>query len=308
VSSTGNIFPVTGENVDRGGLTAWTNPGNIVSDNTTDATCNATGSDYLVARAFDFSAIPDGATIAGITVRVEASEHSAGTEALSGQLQDETAALVGSAKQQTISGTGKAVYTYGGTADVWGASLSAAIVKDPDFGVRLWFTTAHDVRVDFVTMAVEYTTAVELTPGVATETDTALAVSMQKHVAIGVATETDVALAPTLHKRIAVGMATETDTALAPLLAGPITIDPGIATETDVALAPTLRKVLTVGIAQETDTALAQVVVKILGIGIAVEVDSAFALVIAGGGGGPPDEVQRHSMSLALRRRTPRFT
>lgn len=159
MSNTGNTFPVTGENIDRAGLTAWTNPGNIVSDNTTDATCNATGSDYLVARQFGFS-IPAGSTIQGVLVRVEASEHSTGTEPLLAQLQDASGALIGSSKstsnQGSISGTAKAVYTYGSTSDVWGATLDSTIVNDVDFGVRLWFTTAHDVRIDYVTLAVEY--------------------------------------------------------------------------------------------------------------------------------------------------------
>ena len=154
--STGNVFPAVGESVDRAGLTAWTTPENIVSDNTTDATCNGTGSDYLVARNFDFSAIPAGAAILGITVRVEASEHSGGVESLSGQLQDDGAALIGSSQARTISGTAKAVYTYGGTGDTWSATLTRAIVQDADFGVRLWYTTAHVVNIDYVTMAVEY--------------------------------------------------------------------------------------------------------------------------------------------------------
>jgi hypothetical protein len=161
VASTGNVFPGTGENNAGIGATAWTDPGNILSDNAADATCNAAASSqYLVARNFDFSAIPAGATIQGITVRVEASEHSASTESLNAQLRNETGTLVGSSKAQTISGTTKAVYTYGATNDVWGATLTAAIVKDADFGVNLWFTTAHDVRVDYVTLAVEYTTDV----------------------------------------------------------------------------------------------------------------------------------------------------
>lgn len=163
MANTGNIFAGTGENVDRAGLTAWTTPENVVSDNAADATCNATGSDYLVARNFALSAIPDTATINGILVRVEASEHSAGTEPLLAQLQDANAALFGSSKstsnEGSISGTAKAVYTYGSTSDVWGATLTPAIVKDVDFGVRLWFTTAHDIRVDYVTLAVQYAVA-----------------------------------------------------------------------------------------------------------------------------------------------------
>ena len=76
MASTGNVFPQTGENNAGIGATAWTNPGNVVSDNTTDATCNAAASSqYLVARNFGFT-IPADATIGGITVRVEASSGS----------------------------------------------------------------------------------------------------------------------------------------------------------------------------------------------------------------------------------------
>src|SRR5687767_7629174 len=116
MASTGNIFPGTGESNNGIGATAWSAPTAIVSDNATDASCNAAASSqYLVARNFDFSSIPAGATIVGITVRIEASESSGGTEALLARLQDETGTLVGSAKaaanEGNISGTAKAVYT-----------------------------------------------------------------------------------------------------------------------------------------------------------------------------------------------------
>lgn len=156
MSSTGNVFAGTGENNAGIGATAWTTPGNVTADDAADATCNAgASSNYLVARNFGFS-VPSEAIIQGITVRVEASEHTAGTEGLNAQLQNDSGTLVGSSKSVTISGTGKSVYTYGSTSDVWGASLTPAIVNDADFGVRLWFTTAHDIRIDFVTIAVEY--------------------------------------------------------------------------------------------------------------------------------------------------------
>jgi hypothetical protein len=166
MANTGDIFCGTGENVDRSGLTAWTSPTEIVSDNATDATCNATGSDYLVARNFDFSSIPVGAAILGVLVKVEASEHSASTEPLLAQLQDETGTLAGSSKSASnegnISGTAKAVYTYGSISDVWSAALTRAIVQDADFGVRVWFTTAHDVRIDYITMQIEYSVVPDL--------------------------------------------------------------------------------------------------------------------------------------------------
>lgn len=163
-TSTGDTFTATGENNAGIGATAWANPENIVSDNTTDAVATAAASSqYLVARNFSF-AIPTNAAIEGIFVRIEASEHSPATEPLLAQLQDASGTLFGSSKstsnQGSISGTAKAVYTYGSTSDKWGANglLTEAVVEDVDFGVRFWFTTAHTIQVDYVTMAVEYTT------------------------------------------------------------------------------------------------------------------------------------------------------
>lgn len=162
-TSTGNTFCGTGENVDRAGLTAWSTPSAIISDDVSGGTNNGgSGSDYLVARNFSFT-IPTGATINGILVRVEAREDAGGTEPLLAQLQDETGALIGSSKstsnEGSISGTTSVVYTYGSTSDLWGATLTEAIVEDVDFGVRLWFATSHTMTVDFVTMAIEYTSA-----------------------------------------------------------------------------------------------------------------------------------------------------
>jgi hypothetical protein len=156
VASTGNVFAGTGENLAGIGATAWTNPGNIVSDNATDATNNGSSSNYLVARNYGLS-VPVGATVVGITVRIELSEHSPGAETLNARLQDENGALIGSGKTASVTGTTKTVYTYGSTSDLWGATLTPAIVNDADFGVRFWFTTSHDIRVDYVTLAVEYT-------------------------------------------------------------------------------------------------------------------------------------------------------
>lgn len=156
LTSTGNTFPTTGENNAGIGVTAWTNPGNIASDNTADATCNAAASSqYLIGRNLGFI-LPASAQVKSITIRAEVSEHSGGTEQLNAQLQNASGALFGSSKSVTINGTGKTVYTYGGAADLWGATITKAIVEDIDFGVRFWFTTAHDIRIDYITIAIEY--------------------------------------------------------------------------------------------------------------------------------------------------------
>lgn len=150
---TANNLAGTGENNAGIGATAWTSPGSVTADDTVDATCNAAASSqYLVARNFGFT-VPPFATINQVVVQVEASEHTAGTESLNGQLQDDSGTLLGSSTAQTISGTGKAVYTY----TFPGTGLSPGIVNDADFGARFWFTTAHDVRIDYVRAQVSYT-------------------------------------------------------------------------------------------------------------------------------------------------------
>jgi hypothetical protein len=154
--STGNVFPGTGENNAGIGATAWTSPGSVTADDAATASCNAgASSQYLVARNFTFG-LPSNARIVGVTVRAEGTEGSAGTESVNAQLQDASGALFGSSQAQTFSGAGAAVYTYGGTSNLWGATLTPAIVGNANFGVRLWFTTAHNITVDFVTMAIEY--------------------------------------------------------------------------------------------------------------------------------------------------------
>ncbi len=273
MASTGNLFPGTGENVNRIGQ-VWSNPSRITADDNSLAggfTLTG-GSDYLVARNFDFSAIPAGATIVGITVRVEANESSSGSEDLFAQLQDASAALIGSSKTLSLT-TPLAVYTYGGTSDTWGATLTHAMLQDADFGVRLWFATSHNVSIDYVTMAVEYTVP---TYGISTETDTAIALSTVKLRAVGQSSETDSALALSGRKVFSVGRADETDSAfaLSALKSGAV----GVAMESDSALALSGTKIAAVGLASETDDALALSAAKLHATGLASEDSTAFAL------------------------------
>lgn len=283
MANTGNIFPGTGENNAGIGATAWTSPGNVVSDNTTDATCNAAASSqYLVARNFNFATVPTNATIDGITVRIEASESSTGSETLNARLQDEGAALVGNTKTASINGTGKTVYTYGATNDVWAASPTGNKVHDADWGVRFWFTTAHNIAVDYVTMALEYTVP---GPGMASETDTALALGAVKI--------------------RATGMASETDTALALDVGGGFEAPAGMATETDTAVSLAAVKLRQTGVATETDAAMSLAGIKSRVAGMATETDAALALALEGdegeGGTGPPDGRSRKLSRLRRR-------
>lgn len=155
--STGNVFPGTGATVDRAGSTAWTSPGNVVSDNATDATA-VVPTDYLVCSNFGF-AIPSNARILGVTVRVEASETGTGSSNYVTQLiSAATPTLIGSAKSAVaVSGSTKVISSNGDAADLWSAALTPAIVNDAGFGVAIWSTdTTNTLAIDFVTIAIEY--------------------------------------------------------------------------------------------------------------------------------------------------------
>lgn len=252
MANTGNILPGTGENNAATGGTGWTGPTNIVSDNATDATCNAAASSqYLVARNFGFT-LPAGAVIGGVLVRVEASEHSGGTEPLLAQLQDASGALIGNEKttsnEGSISGTTKAVYTYGSTSDVWGATLTQAIVNDADFGVRFRFNSAHDVRVDFVTIAIEYTVPTVVLPGTGAATLAGFAptpsVTNNVVVAVGVGVLSFAGFSPsvavTAHQNITPGTGVGTLSGFSPTVQTPRNVLPGLGQLTFNGFSPTV--------------------------------------------------------------------
>lgn len=118
--------------------------------------------------------------------------------------------------------------------------------------------------------------AAGLTVGRATETDTSLALSLSKEVAVGLSIETDTAFAPDVLKNLATGRSDETDTALSiPLSKVLVT---GRADETDSALAPTLSTgAFEVGLATETDTAFSLQLSKQISAGLSSESDSALS-------------------------------
>ncbi len=162
MASTGQKFPTLGSNVDTGGA-AWANPDRITASDNLRSTCaNSGNSDKLKAQGFDFSAVPDNATITGVVVRVECFD-------VMQQSQDLTAKLLDGdgAEQGDNKAVGTAVpffdanLTYGGEADLWGATLTPAVVKDADFGFIFQVnnpTAGSDVNVDAITMEVFFTT------------------------------------------------------------------------------------------------------------------------------------------------------
>lgn len=179
MTSTGQRYPTLGTSVSESPWSdnTWTTPTNIYSDNA--ATANITASTYdsgdqsfvLKATGFDFSDIPDTATIDGVTVRVNAWYRSGtGTGSMDLlQLLNTSRAKVGTNQCSTpvaLTTTNSTVITKGSSSDLWGNSLTPAWVKDADFGVAIGMlsTAANtDLDVDYVTIEIEYTVIPDVT-------------------------------------------------------------------------------------------------------------------------------------------------
>jgi hypothetical protein len=182
MATAGPLFPGTTANLSNAGTSenaeAWVNPGNVVSDNATEAQITAATYDspdisqILVCSNFGF-AIPAGSTINGITVEIDRRSIIASSgKDFRVQLAKGTtfASLVGSNKAvpATIWPTSTAVATYGGVSDLWGTTWTAAEVNASSFAL---FLSAQanianaDVGVDFVRITVTYTEPPAITKG-----------------------------------------------------------------------------------------------------------------------------------------------
>lgn len=155
-----------GANDSSFGTTAWTNPGNVIADDASEANAvlSAASSQYLKTSSHGFT-IPTGATIAGIKVEVERSIGGAG----SGTLYDSRVRIV---KGGTVGATdkasgtawaGSAVVEYGGATDLWGETWTPADINAGNFGMA--FSARHEgaigslnATIDFIRITVYYTT------------------------------------------------------------------------------------------------------------------------------------------------------
>lgn len=194
MASVGPQSPTAAAN-DGGTGIPWNNPTNILSPDGSYASVSLTNvfpvTEGLQATGFDFSAIPDGATISGVVVEVLRS-----CTTTSGSPRDSVIRLL---KSSTPSGNNKATgttwpttdayATYGGAADLWGTTLTAAEVKNSGFGVAVAAQTSGGkysttVRLDHVRITVYYTAATDYTldadPGTFTVTGTDAAVTVSR--------------------------------------------------------------------------------------------------------------------------------
>jgi|GEM_PF-5927412 len=146
--SAGPKDPGTGVTA-AGAGTAWTNPTRVVLDDASYATAATTAlggavtTNSLQATNFDFSAIPNTATILGIQIAIK---RFSSVDAFSDFVRDNTVSLmkagVVAGSNYAITGTNwpvtnTTVVSYGGASDLWGTTWTPADIKTVNFGVAL---------------------------------------------------------------------------------------------------------------------------------------------------------------------------
>ncbi len=180
MASEGPLFPTAAANLSNAGTSesaeAWVNPTNVFSDNATEAAITAATYDspdisqILVASTFGFASVAG--TVNGITVEIDRRSIilNSGKD-FRVQLAKGTAFanLVGTNKAvpATIWPTTSTVATYGGAADLWGTTWTAAEIKASSFAVFLSCQANianADVGVDFVRVTVTYTPPTDTNP------------------------------------------------------------------------------------------------------------------------------------------------
>lgn len=269
MATEGPRFPGTTASLSNAGSSenaeAWVNPGNIVSDNGSEASITAATFDtpdisqLLVASNFGFT-LPAGATINGITVEVERRDGAIGSASDNRiQLAKGTtfASLVGNNKAATTTDwpTNAAVATYGANNDLWGTTWTGTEIRASSFAVMLSVqadSANTDVFVDFIRVTVDYTdNSVTVTPTTASLTTATFAptvtATQNQLVTPSAASLTLSTFAPTVtatdHQRVTPDTASLSLSTFAPTVtveSQGITVTPGTASLTTATFAPTV--------------------------------------------------------------------
>jgi MSHA biogenesis protein MshQ len=168
--NTGFQDPSTCTSVNRGGP-GWNNTTRAQSNNGSYATVSVDGttSDYLECYGYGFN-IPTGATINGITVRIQRFSSSTGNggsrDAYVYLMQNgtiSTAVNRALATSYDNSATAASTVDYGSGSDLWGTSWTVANINSGNFGVAFAATKpsaiggAQTISVDYIDVAVDYT-------------------------------------------------------------------------------------------------------------------------------------------------------
>ena len=171
MATTGEVYPGSATSTVEAPWedNVWLTEGYIVSDDAAYANVVAASFDegdqtqVIKAYTFDFSGIPEGATIDGVICRVNCFYANGGVYIDLMQLLDADRAKVGTNQFSTpeeLEGGTDYIVTGGASDDLWGNVLTLEWVQDSDFGVALGFAAKDDnadVFVDYVTLEVYYT-------------------------------------------------------------------------------------------------------------------------------------------------------
>lgn len=156
------------------GTVAWGTPGNaLASDNVYATATLGSGviSHYLKVTNFGF-AVPAGATINGITARIE--RKSAGGAHTDSRVRLVRAGVIETADKATGTAwpTSDGVATYGSAADLWSAAWAVADVNSSGFGLVVAAVGSSAINtlasVDFMSLQVDYTPAATGAKGLTT--------------------------------------------------------------------------------------------------------------------------------------------
>ena len=165
-ASEGPNSPDAGANDASFGTVAWTNPGNVLSSNDSDATATSASAfttQYLKATDFDF-AIPAGATIDGIISEAERADGNASRNCADSRVRIVKAdGTIGTTDKAAAGNwpTGDAYASYGSSTDLWGETWGSTDINDIDFGFVIAATgeSGATCTVDHMRVTVHYTAA-----------------------------------------------------------------------------------------------------------------------------------------------------
>ncbi len=157
------------------GTVAWGTTGNAISSNNSYASVTVDGqtSNWLRCLNYGF-AIPAGATILGIELRVEKKSNrtqNGGSDDAGVRLVKGGAIQATDYETDTDFTTTDAVVTYGSPTDLWGNTWTPAEINAANFGAAFAATkpsgagTAHQVTVDHMEISVYYILPVVVDPG-----------------------------------------------------------------------------------------------------------------------------------------------
>lgn len=165
-------FPTISDTPPVGG---WVNPNNIFADDGVFATYVAGGANtqsaYLSGSGFDFTFLPPGSVITGISVRVKGLSTIAGDWISNLQLMIPDPNSVtgfhlssadkgtGTPQTQTLLTLANASLSFGSSNDLWGEVITPAMLQDPKFGFRVRISRpggAPTYSLDCFTVTVTY--------------------------------------------------------------------------------------------------------------------------------------------------------